>query len=55
MVKCKDCSHWDKEFDACDVGPYELDDPICLLKNLLAVVLNNAENPEDGDEWKNNL
>jgi hypothetical protein len=52
MVKCKDCQHWDREFSACDVSPYELEDPICLLKNILAVLLNDDREIDDGEDWK---
>ena len=52
MVKCKDCQHWDKEFMACKLGPYEIEEVTCLLKNLLAVSLNNAEGFEEGEDWK---
>ena len=37
---------------ACDLGPYEIEDVVCLLKNLLAVELNNTEEIDEGDDWK---
>jgi hypothetical protein len=52
MVKCKDCKEWDREFMACKLGPYEIENLRCLLKNILAVVLNNTEEPDDEDYWK---
>ena len=51
-MKCHDCKHWDKEFMACVLGPYEIDEVSCLLKNLLAVSLNQAEADSDGENWK---
>lgn len=53
MTKCKDCKEWDKEFMACKLGPYEIEEISCLLKNILAVELNNAEADEEGEDWKN--
>ena len=37
---------------ACKLGPYEIEDIICLLKNILAVVLNNTEETDDDEYWK---
>ena len=52
MKICKDCKHWDKEFMACILGPYEIEEVECLLKNILAVLLNQAEDTGEGDSWK---
>lgn len=52
VKKCRDCKEWDKEFMACKLSPYDIEDIVCLLKNILAVVLNDTEDPDDGEEWK---
>lgn len=36
----------------CDLGPYEIENLRCLLKNILAVVLNNTAEPDDDEYWK---
>lgn len=47
---CKECKNWVVEFDACMLGPYEIEDESCWRKNLLAVLLNLAT--EEEDNWK---
>ena len=47
---CKTCKEWDKEFMACKLPPYEIEEVSCLLKNMLAVLLNQST--EEGEDWK---
>jgi len=49
---CKACKHWDAEFMACELPPYEIEEVSCLLKNMLAVLLNQSEDDSDGESWK---
>ena len=49
---CKTCINFDKEFSACNLGPYEIEEVSCLLKNVLAVLLNQSEDSTDGETWK---
>lgn len=52
MIKCKDCKHYDNSGNGCDLPPYEIDDEVCLLRNILAVLLNQFEADNDGENWK---
>lgn len=51
-LKYKDCPHYDSTYNGCDLPPYEIEDSVCLLKNILAVLLNQAEDERDGENWK---
>ena len=35
---------------ACVLGPYDIEQTECLLKNILAVLLNQAD--VEGEDWK---
>lgn len=50
-MKCAECRWYDKEYNSCDCGPYEMDDHTCLLKNIVCILLHQAEE-EDDDFWK---
>ena len=50
MPKCIECKNWDKEFMACVLGPYDIEQTECLLKNILAVLLNQSD--VEGEDWK---
>lgn len=49
---CKGCKNWNVEFMACILEPYEIEEITCLLKNILAVLLNQSEVDSDGETWK---
>jgi hypothetical protein len=48
---CKDCQFLDKEYQVCSKKPSELDDIICLLRNVVWNI-NLLEDEEEGEEWK---
>lgn len=51
-MDCITCKWWDKENNACDASPYQINEVVCLLKNILCVLLNEETNDTDGENWK---
>ena len=37
-MKCRECEHWDSENSACGIEPSELENTVCLLRNIAWVV-----------------
>ena len=52
VSKCYTCKNYDKENNACDASPYEIEEVVCLLKNILCVLLNEEMDDSDGENWK---
>jgi len=55
-MKCFDCPSFDKEDRICTCEPSEIDDTLCLLRNicwLLNIKIQDDRDIEDeGEEWK---